>query len=123
MPKSQPSSLRSADLTQATKPCFLYRFDHGGVRYFYTNFDQDVTLIGGPASRMSDPQMFVAAQIEHDRPEQTIEAAPKQVAVSLAAVDEALRIHFISSPLAQIDVEVYRVNSAALPGPVDYAAD
>jgi len=82
-----------------------------------------VTLAGGPPSRMSDPQVFTAAQIQHERPEQTIELSAQTVSVSIAATDEALRIHFISSPLSQIDMEIYRVNSAALPGPVAYDDD
>lgn len=119
--KTQSSNLRTAERNQQTRPAFVYHFNYEGTHYYFTNFDQDVIISGGPAGKMANPQTFLSSQIEHSRPERTFDVSPASVGLVLPATDTELRKWFLTTPVKTIDVEIWRLNSALLPGPVAYA--
>ena len=121
--KTQPSNVRTAERGQETKPCYLYYFNHQGTKVYFTSYDQPVVVNSGPGAKMTDPQTFQAVQVEHSRPEQSFELNPVRIDVAVSATDTNLRQWFLTSPAKTIDVEVWRVNSASMPGPLVYAND
>lgn len=123
MSKSQPTQLRAADRQQATRPAFLYHFNYEGTHYYFCNHDVSITVAGGPVARMADPQTFLAAQITHERPEQNLELGNRGIVITLAATDAELRKYFLTVPARSIEVSVFRVNSASMPGPLEYTED
>lgn len=112
--KSQPSAFRTQERSQTPHRTWLYHFDHAGTHYYFAAYDRDLTVTGGPVAKMADPQLFPAAQISHTNPEESMEAAPRAVSVSVAAPDQELRKYLVSVPPKQIGVDIWRVNSAAL---------
>lgn len=121
--QNQPANLRAAEKGQQTQPAYLYIFDHAGTKYWLTNLDADVTVAGLPGTLGSDPQTFTAAQVAHDTPEQSAELSSRQATVTVAVLDEEFRKYFVTAVAKKVKVRVYRVNSASLPGPLDYATD
>jgi hypothetical protein len=121
--KTQPSALRTEERKQEIQPCYLYRFNYSdGTKVFFTTYDQDVTISGGPAGKMTDPQIFTKAQIKHERPNQEIDGDPTGLTIHLGSPDTRLRRYFLTAPTEEIGIEIYRVNSAALPGPVAWGS-
>jgi hypothetical protein len=121
--KSQPASYRAAERSQTIKRTHLYRFNYEGTNYYFAGYDQDVTVTGGPGAKMADPQVFAAAQIAHSNMEESMDSVPSAVAVNLAAIDTELRKYLLSVSPKSVDVEIWRVNSASLPGSLAYGSD
>jgi hypothetical protein len=120
--KTQPSALRTEERKQQIRPVYLYYFKYGVVQAYYTTLDQDVIVSGGPVGKMTDPQTFLRAQIKHDRASQGVEQSSSGTNIALAATDTNLRKYFLTCPTDQIDVEIFRANSTAVPN-LDYADD
>jgi hypothetical protein len=121
--KSQPANFRTQERSQTPHRTYLYRFNYEGTNYYYAAYDQDISVNGGPVAKMADPQTFTAAIIGHTNPDESLDSAPQAVTVSLSATDTELRKYFITASPKKIDVEVWRVNSASMPGPLAYASD
>lgn len=121
--KEQPADFRASERSQTLRRTYLYHFKYDSTHYYYCAYDEDLTLNGGPVAKMSDPQVFTAAQIGHSNIEESMESAPRAVAVTLSATDAALREYFISVSPKVIEVEIWRVSSAALPGDLEYDED
>lgn len=121
--KSQSTDFRTNERRQSLKRTYLYRFLYGATNYYWAGYDQDISVAGGPVAKMTDPQTFTSAQIAHTKPEESMDANPGLVVVSLSALDAELRKYFIAVSPRRIDVEIWRVSSAALPGPLDYTDD
>lgn len=121
--KAQPTDFRTEERSQTPQRTYLYHFNYQGTHYYYTNYDQDLSIIGGPGTKMADPQPFLAVQIAHGNREESMDSVPTGIMISLAATDSELRKYFITVSPKQIDVEVWRVNSASLPGALAYADD
>lgn len=120
--KSQSSTLRTAETGRQIQPAFVYFFTYeNGGNYYFTNYDSDIVISGGPAGKFTNPQTFISAQVDHSPfvEDSNIKSTP--IAVSLAASDTQLRKYFLTAPSQRIDVEIYRINSAALPGPIAFA--
>ena len=88
--KTQPSTLRTSEKVQTIKGAYLYRIVSNAVNYYYTSYDRDVVVTGGPIAKMADPQTFIAAVITHERPEQSTDLNPKEINFTLAAIDPLL---------------------------------
>lgn len=121
--KSHPANFRTNERRQSLKRTYLYRFNYEGTSYYLTNFDQDVTVNGGPVSKMSDPQVFSATQIAHSNPTESTDEQPGAVSVSLASTDAELRKYFLTVSPRVITVEIWRASSVNLPGPLEYDDD
>ena len=121
--KTQSNDLRAQERSQTTQVAFLYHFNYEGTHYYYTGFDQDIVVTGGPGSKMADPQAFITAQISHTNPQQTLETTPQAVNVVLSALDPELKKYLVKVAPKVITVEIFRVNSAMLPGDIMYAND
>lgn len=119
--KDQSTNLRDAEEARQTQPAFLYLVNHGGTKYFFTNYDSNISIEGGSAGGFSDPQNFTSSQIDHAPAEESAELSSRPVVVMLAASDTELRKYFLTAPAKEITIAIYRVNSASLPGPIDYA--
>ena len=120
--KTQPSTLRTAEKVQTIKGAYLYRILSNAVNYYYTSYDRDVIVTGGPGGKMSNPQTFKSAIITHERPEQSTDLNPKEISFTLAAIDPLLRKYFLSVPAKEIQIELWRGNSMNLPS-LAYADD
>lgn len=118
--KEQSTNLRAAEQLRQTQPAFLYLINHGGTKYFFTNYDADIVIDNGTAGGMSDPQTFTRSQIDHAPAEESAELNSQPVVVMLAANDVELRKYFLTAPTKEISVSIYRINSALLPGPLEY---
>lgn len=118
--KTQSDNMRAEEVKRANKPVFLYYFNYQNAKFYFTNFDENLTVTGGPVGKMTDPQVFTRAQIKHDRLEQTAELNPKSLNVTLAANDARLRSYFLLAPVSQIDIEIFRANRDTLTGDIDY---
>lgn len=121
--KDQPADYRTNERSQEVRRWHLYHFNYAGTHYYYAAYDRDVIVSGGPVEKMNDPQTFVAAQIGHTRPEESLDANPGVVTVSLAANDLELKKYFISASPKLIDVEIWRVSTTAAVEDVDYDDD
>ena len=121
--KTQPTNFRTEERKQVGRRCWLYHFNYEGTHYYFASFDVDVTVTGGPGSKMADPQTFVASQISHTRPEESIESMPSMITVSLPVTDVELRKYLLAVSPKKIDVEIWRVSSASLGGSIAYAND
>ena len=120
--KDQTTNLRNAEIARKTQPGFLYYFTYeGGSDNFFTSYDLDITIQNPPLGKWADPQIFTSAQISHSPFVEDSEVKSNPISVSLAATDVALRKYFLTAPSRQIDVEIYRLNSSTLPGPINYA--
>lgn len=121
--KDQPADFRANERQQQVKRLHVYHFRYDTTHFYFANYDLDVNVIGGPVEKMSDPQIFTAAQIAHTNPDETTDSAPAAVNVMLSALDAELRKYFITVSPREIEVEIWRVSSAALPGDLDYDDD
>lgn len=119
--KDQSTNLREAEEARQTQPAFLYLVNHGGTKYFFTNYDTAIVIDNGSAGGFSDPQTFASTQIDHAPAEESAELSSRPVVLMLAANDTELRKYFLTAPAKEISLSVYRVNSALLPGPIEYA--
>lgn len=118
--KEQSANYRSAEESRLTQPAWLYRIKSGASVYFYTSYDKSITVADGPALLMSDPQEFVSIPIEHQPPKESADRTTDPTIVAVAANDTLLRKYFVTAPTAEITIEIWRINSANLPGPIDY---
>jgi len=112
--KSQPAAFRTQERSQTPQRGFLYRFDYEGTSYYWTRWDKDLTVTGGPVSKMADPQVFASGAIAHSNTEESVDAAPSGVVVSISANDPQLTAYFLTVAPKRIDVEIWRVSSSAL---------
>lgn len=120
--KSQSSNLRSAEIKRNTQPAFVYFFEYeGGTNYYFTSFDSDIVVSGELTGKFANPQTFTSAQVSHTPFVEDSSVKSNPITVSLAASDTALRKYFLTAPSQTINVEIYRINSASLPGPITYA--
>lgn len=117
--KEQSANLQSAEASRAIQPAFLYYVKRGATEYFLTGYDKPIIVTDGPA-HMDDPQEFAVAQIDHNPPEETTEDSTQPTVVSVAAIDPLLRSYFLFPATDEISIEIYRVNSASLPGPISF---
>lgn len=121
--KNQPASFRSEERKQEERGTHLYLFRYGSTSYFYCSHDLDIVVEGGPVAKMSDPQTFAASAIMHTRPDESIDKLPGAVSVTLPANDQALKTYLLSTSPTLIEVFIWRVSSAAMPGPLEYDDD
>lgn len=121
--KDQPVDYRASERSQEAKRTHLYHFNYEGTHFFYTSFDSDIVVNGGPIAKMADPQTFLSAQIAHSKPSESLESNPATVTISLAANDSALKKYLLNISPRMIDVEIWRVSSLSLPGPLAYDDD
>lgn len=121
--KTQPTEYRTSERNQTVKRTYLYHFKYGSTHYYYCSYDSDIVVNDGPVSKMADPQTFLAAQISHTKPSEGLESNPASITISLGANDPELKKYLLSVSPRQIDVEIWRVSSASLPGPIDYDTD
>ena len=117
--KAQSTNLRAAEQLRATQPFYLYVVLYNGVRSYYAGYDKDVIIENGPAV-WSEPQTFAASQISHKIGDESVEPSGMATSVSVPASDTELRKYFLTCPSRSLAIEIYRGNSALLPGPVDY---
>lgn len=121
--RTQPTAYRTEERKQENRGTHIYLFRYDSVGYFYTSHDQDIVVNDGPAAKMNDPQTFTAAGITHTRPDESVDALPRSVNVTLAANDPELKKYLLAISPRKIEVFIWRVSSAALPGPIDYDDD
>lgn len=119
--KEQSANLRAAESSRQTQPAWLYRITFQGDVYFFTGYDKDITIDNGPGGLMSDPQVFTSVPIDHQPPKEAADINSQPTSVALAANDTLLRRYFVSAPTGEIGITIWRVNSATLPGPIEYA--
>jgi hypothetical protein len=113
--KTQPAGLRTEERKQEITPAFLYRIRYtDGTTYFWTGYDEDITITGGPAGKMADPQIFTRAAIKHDRMTQSQDNLPGGTNIYVPCSDVRLRKYFLTAGTETVTVEIYRVSSSAL---------
>lgn len=118
--KEQSTALRAAEASRQIQPAWLYRITYGAETYFFTGYDKPISVAGGPGDKMDDPQTFLSVPIEHVPPRESADVNSQPTTVALAANDTLLRRYFVTAPTGSIEIEIWRVNSASLPGPIDY---
>lgn len=120
--KDFSTTLLTNEKSRQTQPAFLYHISYeDGAEYFFTDYDQPITISGGTSVGFADPQTFTPVQISHDPPVADTETKSQAVNVQLAATDVELRKYFVSAPTKQITIEIFRVNSSSLPGELQFA--
>lgn len=119
--KSQSANLKAAEQKRQTAPAFLYVFSHNATKYFFTAYDENIIVEGGSSAGLSDPQTFTKVNVDHIPPEESVELNGQPTRVMLAANDTEFRKYFLSAPSKEIQIEIYRVNSEDLPGPIEFA--
>lgn len=115
--QTQPDNLRNAERATETRPAYLYHFIHGGTAYYITNYDRDIVTTG------SIERTWTAGQVGHELGEGSAELSQRQATVALGILDAEFRKHFLTAPPQRATVAIYRLNSGALPGPLDFAAN
>lgn len=118
--KDQSATLRTAEQQRQTRPAFLYVFNQEGTRYFFTSYDADISLTGGPLG-WADPQTFTRATVAHEQPgSESEEISAEPWKIGLAANDTLLRSYFALASTKTIAIQIFRLNSANLPGPIAF---
>lgn len=115
--QTQPDNLRTAERGAETRPAYLYHFVHGATHYYLTNYDLDIATTGSIA------QTWTSGQVAHEMGEGSAELSQRQATVALGILDAEFRRYFLTAPPQRATVEIYRLNSGALPGPLDFAAN
>lgn len=115
--QTQPDNLRSAERAPETRPAYLYHFVHGTTHYYLTNYDRDIETSGSLA------QTWESSQVAHEMGEGSAELSQRQATVALGILDAEFRRYFLTAPPQRATVEIYRLNSGALPGPLDFEAN
>lgn len=121
--KNQPASFRTEERKQEERGTHLYMFRYGATSYFYCSHDLDIVVNSGPVAKMSDPQTFSASAIMHTRPDESIDKLPGSVSITLPANDAKLRTYLLATSPTLIEVFIWRVSSASMPGPLVYSDD
>jgi len=119
--KTQPAAFRSEERLQESKRAYVYRFAYGASAFFYTSLDKDLFVGNGPPAKMSSNQIFTAAPVAHSRIVESVDSDERGATVRLGAIDQQLRKYFLTVSPKEIDVDIWRVASSLLPGPVEYA--
>lgn len=121
--KTQPAAFRAEERKQEGSGTYVYLFRYGATGFFFTSYDADISVTDGPVSKMNDPQTFTACGISHTRPDESIDALPSAVTITLPANDPQLERYLLAVSPKVVEVFIWRVSSASLPGPLDYDDD
>lgn len=112
--QTQPDNLRASERAVQTRPAYLYHLVHGGTHYYLTGFDATVVTTG------THDRSWEPAPIGHELGDGNAELSKQTATVGVSVLDAEFRRFFLTAPTHEVRVEIWRCNSAALPGPLDF---